>query len=949
MARVALPWRLPNPPSPFVGRVKELAWLRRTLKAQPLAVIHGAEGCGKSALAAAALRKRRPESILCIPSAGEREPLTLRATRALVAAHALTSFDWASALLEPQALLAVALELAERGQYVLVLEDLQATPPAELRALLTAVGAHAREARWLALTRGAAPLPPGAAPALELKALPAPQLARLARALAPKLKPGQRLLATRAAGGSPRRLRLALAAVGAGFAPNEQQLLAGASPELLEVLGLLAACELPISAQALRRALPRRAAPLLDEAVRRGWAEPAAGGLRLAEPLRPLFEAEGPSQPLRERSLALAPSLLEGTAREALQGLSLLAAHGEAAGLQDALERRGAELLRLGHAGALDALLRDRDEPALTLWRLRCATQLGGAAPAPPATPLRTDEERLEWARAELAAKRFAAALEHANALARRAPLRAEAALVAARALAGLGQWQAAVERLEGLPPLEGGRAVLVHALGAVFRMMLGRAEEALASAALARGALAAADEDSLAEVGHALTTVYARLATREEALRVVDEVLRRARRGAVTPYTYGGRRLLFFRASLLLELGHLAEGEQAMRELEPFFHAAAGGKVHIQLALCEVALWAGEPARALELWREAEESLLADERPELRWGVRAVGHTLACADAALPPPEPLPVPERLSVVTAFYVAAATELGLRRGTVAPRQARATLEALAPFRDAELLAQRVRGVASLVEGELPRALEELREAALACERAHLTFRTAECWLLEADALLASGNYERAAATAQRLLGLAKSAPSPRLAEAGRLAALAARGPLAPAALVPFAQGGADAATARRARALLGGDEPLDAVDARVVAALAARRGTGFAWSGAQAAPWAAWGLDTGERTASLPGGARISFASRPLFWRILACIAEGGGVASKEQIVRRAWELPDYHPLRDDNRLQVAMRRLRAELEEDPKAPRRLVTLPDGGYGFGERAWITGAR
>ena len=42
-----------------------------------------------------------------------------------------------------------------------------------------------------------------------------------------------------------------------------------------------------------------------------------------------------------------------------------------------------------------------------------------------------------------------------------------------------------------------------------------------------------------------------------------------------------------------------------------------------------------------------------------------------------------------------------------------------------------------------------------------------------------------------------------------------------------------------------------------------------------------------------------------------------------------------WELRDYHPLRDDKRLQVAVRRLRVMLEDDSEQPRRVVTIAAG--------------
>ena len=48
-----------------------------------------------------------------------------------------------------------------------------------------------------------------------------------------------------------------------------------------------------------------------------------------------------------------------------------------------------------------------------------------------------------------------------------------------------------------------------------------------------------------------------------------------------------------------------------------------------------------------------------------------------------------------------------------------------------------------------------------------------------------------------------------------------------------------------------------------------------------------------------------------------------------------------WKVRDYNRLRDDKRMQVAVHKLRALLEDDVEAPSRLVTTADG-YAFGGR-------
>ncbi|HEY2517146.1 MAG TPA: helix-turn-helix domain-containing protein, partial [Polyangiaceae bacterium] len=148
-----------------------------------------------------------------------------------------------------------------------------------------------------------------------------------------------------------------------------------------------------------------------------------------------------------------------------------------------------------------------------------------------------------------------------------------------------------------------------------------------------------------------------------------------------------------------------------------------------------------------------------------------------------------------------------------------------------------------------------------------------------------------------------------------------------------------------AAARRARALLGAAAPLDAIDERVLAAIRARAphlsARRFGKSLGVGAPWlAGWGLDGLRRTVWLPGGREIDLQARAQFWRLLCAVAESGGEASKERLATVVWETRDYHPLRDDKRMQVAVRKLRLLLEDNPSAPSRFVTTRDG-YAFGD--------
>ena len=147
-------------------------------------------------------------------------------------------------------------------------------------------------------------------------------------------------------------------------------------------------------------------------------------------------------------------------------------------------------------------------------------------------------------------------------------------------------------------------------------------------------------------------------------------------------------------------------------------------------------------------------------------------------------------------------------------------------------------------------------------------------------------------------------------------------------------------------ARRTQAMLGGSPHLDAIDRAVLKALAERAGPmrvetvfgGPLDKGAE--PWRrGWGLDDARQAAWVPGRGTVALASKKLFWRFLSTLADQGGRATKEELAAKVWDAHDYHPLRDDKRMQVAVHKLRALIENDVDRPERLVTTDDG-YGFG---------
>lgn len=93
------------------------------------------------------------------------------------------------------------------------------------------------------------------------------------------------------------------------------------------------------------------------------------------------------------------------------------------------------------------------------------------------------------------------------------------------------------------------------------------------------------------------------------------------------------------------------------------------------------------------------------------------------------------------------------------------------------------------------------------------------------------------------------------------------------------------------------------------------------------------------LRIGKATVRLRDG-RVELDGRTfrlsgLSCRLLRCLAEARGkVVSRDHLLQAVWGLPPRHPTR---RVDAAVRSLRVQLEEDPSAPKCLLTVYGGGY------------
>lgn len=197
----------------------------------------------------------------------------------------------------------------------------------------------------------------------------------------------------------------------------------------------------------------------------------------------------------------------------------------------------------------------------------------------------------------------------------------------------------------------------------------------------------------------------------------------------------------------------------------------------------------------------------------------------------------------------------------------------------------------------------------------------------------DAALAQNDVERASTLARQLAIEANGVGSSRFALEARLALACAQTSIDPAVLVDLsARAHTNPVVARRAAALLGEEAVLDPLDVLVVSALGPRANTAGRVIHAPGA--AAWTLDAMDMRILLADGASVDLKSKRVLFDLLLALSRRGGEATKEQLLLDAWGVRDYHPLRHDNRLKAAVRKLRRLLEstlgDDP-----LETTDDG--------------
>ncbi len=945
MASIPLRYRLPNPPALFVGRADEVAWLADAVRRAPVTVVVGPAGLGKTALVLYALhrrfKKKLPKTLfVSLGPTASGEDVGQEVLRALAEAEKLPAVDWASLSGDPDATAESLLDLAETGSWWVVLDDVHHAAPGEARRLLSQLSRYARQSKWIATSR-MDPRIDDAVQVLTLGGMAKGDLERLAEAWSQDVTGTVLARALPASGGSPWLLQQCLATGRSEPAVTRETLLADLPESSRDFLDALSVVMVPLPLEHVAWFAPSPAAAELDALERRGLVEVTPAGIRLHDVVRSVLRGPGTE--------ALASSWSERAARALarsedldpiLESARLFLELGCVEEVSELLSAHAGRMFEAGYAPRLWRLLEPLTDERLSRWRLRCAAELGNPTalgkvrePEGPCV-----DDRIAWARTLFIQGQLAQAEDLAAGLLRETgggdpEHELSAGLLVARCLALRGERGRAIRQLERLPVASPDMAARRDLELATCLAGTPQGEDALRLADGLRARLGELPSRVREEVAVGVVDVYrlqGRLGEASELLRAVQAT---PRGGA--PSLFLARRARWLRAELDVAGGALCDAAAGLAELDPFLRSPSLLRPQILATRAACRLARGEiGGLEAELAHAAREAATFGARPvQLR--IDALRVELATLEGRRTDHDVPAVETRPAELLRVRL---SEQRVRRGEDVPEEdLRLVAEGIDP--DLRPLAGATLARLSVMRGD---ADAGARRAALAARDAAATghaVREAEVREALCEVTLLGGRMEELSAAAEELLAVAARLGSARFERSARLWTQCVEERPCWATIEQLALDDAVApVTARRARLLLGGEPPHDLLDRSLVERLRTAPG----WTapetlgGAREDGWTGgWGLDAVRKVAWLPDGRAVDFGRRALHWRLLSTLAEHGGHAAKERLVLDVWDEPEYHPLRHDARLQVAVRKLRELLEDDPSSPERIVTTEDG--------------
>lgn len=867
------------PPALFLGRDRELARAREALARRRLLVVWGLGGLGKSAFLRALLApavRRRAVELRAVKGAGLSE--LARSLRAIWGGHASSSKD-------DEAMAAAILELAEKNDATVIVDDAHLLAPDAFGELLRVFAGHEGAATLLASTRLRPDLPELAEQLVQLQPLDRASIAALVRACGPDLSDDARERIAERALGSPWLARC--------LATGHHLSGTGRLTDDLD--------------QPTRRALaalrwidgtvPERVIEDLTGATRiatalvsRALVERIGEEIRLHDVAREMLAELEPLDPeVGRAALGCVESMLTPAGGSgACVALELAAALEDAPSVSRILSAHASKLLEQGLAERSWRALSTLPDDQEVEFRLACAASCAARDAIEWALLLGRPQAvraQVSWAEclnaggrrndAKICLSEVAAGSDPAAAL--------DAAALLARMARSREEAQGALRALGRQGLAKTGPPGLALALQARSLLYLDRPEEALDHTLRAAHELAPPG----AFTAPAATLVFSTLVTLgryADAAPIANQLFRHVverdmassalyvaalhaletgdlaatrRRISLLSRRRGHVETRFLLSFLTFRLAY-CEGDRnaaclALRDLQTIAGTAHHPEVAlwVRVAVLQVALWTGEPA------------------PRWEWPADMPSHSGPNATI-------LEVLERRERRARGESVRHDDLTIPPGALDLRLFHAELEA-----------------DCLIDASDPQGASRVLEAAIALARQHhSTMREMELLEALAHSTLAAGDAARSATTGKELEAVAVAVGVPRFIAAGR--ELSSAGRKSPSMRFGLFE------------------------------------------------------LERDSREARLPGGKLVSLAGNELGFRILEELVRAQGRATKSELTIRVWERKRYHPQRDDKRLQVAVRRLRVLIEEDPARPAVLVTTPDG-YALSSAAGLSISR
>ncbi len=938
-SRIRLEHRLPNGPALFLGRERELDWLSGALGRGPVVVLTGPGGIGKTALALRLVHERFESQVGRTLYFGIRPGQPTAQLRfdlvRILRQSTHTELDLGEIADDPEALIEAAIDIAEEHALWVVLDDAHHADATEMGELLTRLASYARQSRWLVTSLVEPTTRALAGQILALRGLPMAELISLANELSRGHEHVDVHRAVAAAAGSPWFLQQYIAAGETGVQLSRERLLENLGDRaeaFLQTLGLL---QVPFPEDVLRQLTDVPDATILCALERRALLHRDPSGLRLHDVVSGWLSTPGPSE--QERVAGVLASI--GGPAALVEATRLYRNAGALDALVALLDAHVDAIFAEAQAPRLWAVIGELRDPRVVRHQLRCAAEMGnptalGAVQQPYSTGPR---ERLAWAATLYAQGEVAQAQALVGPLETAAggAVAVEATLLRARCLLHEAKPERAIAALAELEPEDPALVLRRDALSARAHVMVRHPKAETAIAELRRRT-----EATEGEALHDLAVALYEFGRPESAEELLEQLASTPRGGSASLLV--ARSALLFRARIRLERGDLVDAVALLDAVRPYVRSASLLRPRVfeldatrKLAVGDL----DELAPLLET--AASEARSIDRRLELR--IDTLRDRFALLRGERPPKGSSPL---YDIAGAPEAEASSLVKQRRSR---RHGIPTSRALAPSSVAgKVEAHLLAADEALIGGHLRLAVEAAGAAVQTAARAGLRLLELDASLVLADAVLVAGPRAAHEAAIQDLVDRNRGIGSARV----RLAVELHQRFDEPSVLERIACLFHVAPTsARRARALLGGAPPLDAVDTLVIDAVRALEPSLVVRTmlGETGPHWrSGWGLDLRRRQVWLGDGRVVDLKNKALPWKLLlAFVNERGDPVSKEALVLGVWEERSYHPARHDPRVRMSVRKLREILEDDASTPAKLLTA-ETGYRLGGVVRVAGA-